>query len=180
MLIELTSRGTLSSKPEDRPAFRIYGDGRVFVRRPSYARLDPGDFEAYLSHADLQALLSLCVSKGLMKFEQKEVEKKRETAARKRLDTTGSVPMIADAASTVLTIRLARYAQTEGNEAVENLAKTIHWYALSDEASWYPEVEELVRFQEFVEILQSLRSATVETKKRGETTVWLPVESKKN
>lgn len=174
VVLELTGTGTLITDTEQRPFVRIHGDGRVHVRRPSYVRLDPGDFEAYLSHSDLRSLLSLCASKGLMEFDRQAVEDEHEAEARDRLQTTGSVPGVADAGYTILQIQLAEYAPAGSEVVTEGVQKRISWRALSDVVSWYPGIEALARFQEFVDVLESIQDATIEASKRDEISIFLP------
>lgn len=117
VVLELTWIGGVSTDPEQGPFVRVYGDGRVYVRRPSYYR-DSGDFEAYLSHADLRALISLCANKGLVEFDRRAVEQKHEAMERARLKEGAGVPAVSDAVHTILTIRLDKYAPAGSEQAI--------------------------------------------------------------
>ncbi|MDA8020059.1 MAG: hypothetical protein MPN21_21685 [Thermoanaerobaculia bacterium] len=180
MVLELTSRGGATVDPTQGPFLRIFGDGRVHVRLPAYVRLDPGDHEAYLSHSDLQALLAMCASKGLTEFDRQAVEQEHKAAERARFENGSPGEMVSDSAHTILTIRLAQYAPVGSDAVNENFKKSIDWYALSEVASWYPELTALVHFHEFVEVLDSIRAATIAAAKRGETSIWLPALDKKH
>lgn len=173
VVLELTARGSATIDPRQGPFVRIHGDGRVHVRHPPHFR-DSGDYEVYLSPGDLQTLLSFGSELGLMSFDREFAEKELEAAAARYRARTGTRPGITDASTTTLRIRLSRYGATETSSVVEDFETSISWYGLSEVTSWYPDVEPLVRFQRFVEVLRLLQTATVEASKRGEATIWLP------
>ncbi len=172
-VLELVSTSPAIVDPKEAPVLRIHGDGRVHAKRPSFLR-NPGDFEAYLSSGDLQALLSYCASKGLMEFDRRAVSEEHRAAARKRLQRTGSVPGVTDAETTSLLIRLSEYASAGSEAVIKDFEKTIYWYALSDVVAWYPEVEALSNFKDVVDVLQSIQDATIAANKSGELTIRLP------
>ncbi len=98
-VLELVSTSPVIVDPQEGPWLRIHGDGRVHAKRPSFLR-NPGDFEAYLSPSDLQALVSFCAGKGLMEFDRRVVSEEHRAAARKRQQRTGSVSGVTDAETT--------------------------------------------------------------------------------
>lgn len=152
---------------------RIYGDGRVHVHRPSFHR-ESGDFEAWLRLPDLESLLRYLDAEGVLAFDLEAVKKQRVDAELAQLDETGSVPGIADAPRTTLTIRLEEYAPAGGAETTSDYWKTISWYALDQDVEWYPEIEPLVRLQRAVSRLRDLRDNTIAAARSGETIVALP------
>ncbi|MDA8020058.1 MAG: hypothetical protein MPN21_21680 [Thermoanaerobaculia bacterium] len=175
MVLELTARGAATVDPTQGPFLRIFGDGRVHVRLPPYVRLHPGDHEAYLSHSDLQALLAMCASKGLMEFDRVAVEAEHKKIVQARIAAGSGLPVVIDAGYTILTIRLTQYAPPGKKVATENFEKTIDWEALPQFVSWYPQLTALVQFQEFVDVLTSIRTDTIAAAKRGETSIWLSI-----
>ncbi len=151
------------------PFTRIYGDGRVHVRRSRTSR-NAGDYEAWLSLKDLDELLSLVVSKGLMDFDTKAVKELQMEAARERLKKTGGEPVVTDAGTVNLFIDLYRRNETRGNETGDVSLKAISWPALSYVVEWYPNVAPLRNLQEMVDTVQLLAKG-VERAARGEEAV---------
>ncbi|MDA8020788.1 MAG: hypothetical protein MPN21_25400 [Thermoanaerobaculia bacterium] len=175
LVLELTGTGTLITDPEQHPFIRIYGDGRVHVRRPSFVVNNPGDHEAYLSHSDLGELLSLCASKGLMDFDSKAVKEDYDAAVRAKWSRTGSGAVDdADAGYTVLSIWLSEYTPVGRDSSTQNFHKRLLWRALPLAVSGYPEVEALAQFQAVVEFLEAIEETVIETAKRGEVSISLP------
>ncbi len=172
LVVELYPGGPRS--PEGDTAFtRIYGDGRVRVHRPSVYR-EAGDFQAWLTLADLDSLLRDFAGEGILDFDLRAVKEQRLAAELERLREKGSVPGIADAATVTLTIRLAQYAPSGATEVTPNYWKSISWYALDEDALSYPEVAPLVRLERAVARLKHLTESAMAAARSGDTIVALP------
>jgi len=156
----------------DGPWTRIYGDGRVEVHRPSYMK-DGGEFQGWLSLADVDALLARMDEAGLMVFDIEKVKRKYMEAERHRLETSGEIPVISDAGTVRLTIRLGGY-RSEDLDGQEIFVKTISWSALDKVVEWYPEIEELEALHEVTESLRELERRVRSAAHQGETMVTLP------
>jgi len=156
----------------DGPWTRIYGDGRVEVHRPSYMK-DGGDYQAWLSLADVDALLKRVDKAGLMVFDTQAVKKKYIEAERRRLEASGEVPVVLDAGTDRLTIRLESYG-SENSSGQEIFVKTISWTALPRVVEWYPEIDELKALNNLVETMRELARRVRRATHQGETVVTLP------
>lgn len=156
----------------DGPWTRIYGDGRVEVHRPSYMR-DGGDYQAWLSLADVDALLTRMDEAGLMVFDIKAVKKKHMEAERRKFETSGEVPVVSDAGTDRLTIRVKRYG-SEYSSGQEVFVKVISWNALPRVVEWYPKIEELVALNDVVTTIRELAMRVRHAAHQGETMVTLP------
>lgn len=172
LLVDLSPGGPRNAEGDS--AFtRIYGDGRVHVHRPSFYR-ESGDFEAWLTPPALDSLLTHFAAEGLLDFNSKVVMQRRLNAELKRLEDRKTVPGIADAPTTTLTIHLERYAPQESTEPKIDYWQSISWYALDQDVEWYPEIEPLVRLHASVSVLTALTEAVMAAANAGRTTVELP------
>ena len=172
LVIELYPGGPGSAEG-DAAFTRIYGDGRVHVHRPSFYR-ESGDFEAWLRLRDLDSLLRDFAADGILHFDLRAVKERRLVAEREQAEKEGSVPGIADAATVTLTIRLDQYAPAGATDPTDDYWKTISWYALDEDAEWYPEIEPLVRLQRAVSRLEDLTGHAMAAARSGDTIVALP------
>lgn len=155
----------------DGPWTRIYGDGRVEVHRPSYMK-GGGEYQAWLSLADLDALLARMDKAGLMTFDIKAVTEKYLQAERRRFEATGEIPVVSDAGTNQLTIRLNRGSEDSSDQRV--FVKTISWNALPRVVEWYSKIEELQAFNTTVETLRELARRVHQPSQQGNTMVDLP------
>lgn len=171
-VLEIRTSIPLTPYTKDTPAVRIYGDGRVLQHRPSWMKRG-GDYEAWISHTDLDRLLRFLADRGIMTFDPERVEAAQLAAARERVSATGGEPVVADAPTTVLNIDLAEFAPASG-ESAEKFAKTISWYALDDVVSWYPEITALKHLHEVTSVLWDLGVRAEAAAGDGETMISLP------
>jgi hypothetical protein len=171
MVIEAYFGGPCSSAG-DCPSTRIYGDGRVHVHHP-FSR-DAGDFEAWLTLPDLDSLLRRFAADGLLALDLRAVKEQRAAAERRRAKETGGVPMAVDAATVTLTMHLVQCAPAGASVPENDYWRAISWYALAEDAKWYPEVKPIVRLNRAVSLLMDLTKSTVAASKSGATIVDLP------
>lgn len=172
-VLEIRLAIPLTLDTREGPAVRIYGDGRVVQHRPSYMKRG-GDYEAWLSHADLDRLLRFLADRGVMAFDPESVKAEQLAAVRKRVAATGGEPVVADAPTTILNIDLEEFAPA-GGEPSEGFAKTITWYALDEVVSWYPDVAALKNLHEVASVLWALGDQAEAAAGRKETLVSLPL-----
>lgn len=172
LVLEVRRAIPLTPDTREGPAVRIYGDGRVVQHRPSYMKRG-GDYEAWISHADLDRLLRFVADRGVMAFDPEIVEAKQLAAARERIAATGGEPVVADAPTTILNIELEEFAPA-GGEPAEEFAKTISWYALDEVVSWYPEITALKHLHEVASALWALGDRAETAAGKNETLVTLP------
>jgi hypothetical protein len=174
-VLEIRLAIPLTPDAREGPAVRIYGDGRVVQHRPSYMK-GSGDYEAWISHADLDRLLRFVAERGVMAFDPERVKDQQFAAARDRVAATGSEPVIADAPTTILNIDLEAFAPA-GAEHTQDYAKTVVWYALDEVVSWYPDVVALKNLHEVASVLWSLGERAEAAAGKKETLITLPVLS---
>lgn len=171
-VLEIRLAIPLTPDTREGPAVRIYGDGRVVQHRPSYMKRG-GDYEAWLSHADLDRLLRFLADRDVMAFDPERVKNDQLAAARDRVAATGGEPVVADAPTTILNIDLEVFAPA-GAEPTQDYAKTITWYALDEVVSWYPDVVALKNLHEVASVLWSLGERAEAAAGKRETLITLP------
>ncbi len=153
-VVTLAEDAPMVAKPDAPPLLRIQGDGTVLVHYPEGSK-HAGDYRGQLSQEALGALLHELEALGVLQFDA-DVVRERVQHARERRGPEAAVPMVADAATTRLVIRLERYAPSADAEVARGFEQRIAWYALDMDAEAYPSVEPLANLQRAVDRLKAL------------------------
>jgi hypothetical protein len=105
------------------PRMRIHGDGRVEVHYPAYMKR-AGDYQLTLTAEELDALVASLIEQGLMEFDaQAELSRAHDGA-----DPEGVISTVADAATTIIDLRLQRHAPGNTDApATRTVRKRIVW-----------------------------------------------------
>ncbi|MEM7481371.1 MAG: hypothetical protein AAF481_09370 [Acidobacteriota bacterium] len=155
------------------PSIHVYGDGRVHLHRPAVMK-DSGDFEAWLTTGDLDALLRRLAESGLFEFSPEAARADLVEAMKRRRDAGESAPMITDAGTAVLIIQLGSYRAVGSTEPVQDFSKVIEWSGLDFDAETYPEVVALQLLDCAVSVIRLLGELVQDAAIRNETMIRLP------
>lgn len=144
----------LLSGIDDRPTFRVYGDGRVLVHFPPYMK-KAGDYEMRLDDAELIELVRNLSVNGVLDFDEKTVKEKLR-ADENKLKARGQFHEISDAVETVVEVRLDEYQKNTTQKRVKNFTKQFHWKNLEQDAVRHKDKSEITRANKAVRTLDGL------------------------
>jgi hypothetical protein len=128
------------------PVLTVYGDGGATVRYPAYMRR-AGTYDARLSRAEVDALVSSLAAKGLVEIDVAAVQRNARAAESARLVAGGtppaqSVPLIAvtDESTTIVELNLDRYQPAGRRPALIGVSKRVVWHGLRQDVARHPSV----------------------------------------
>ncbi len=139
---------------DDKPAIRVYGDGRVRVHYPSYMKR-AGDYEMQLNDAELTALLRSLSSDGLMEMDEKKIKTKKK-ALKQSLRQAGQFYEVSDAVVTVVDIQLDEYQKNAKAKKIKKFTARLKWKNLEQDAKRYKSDPEVTRIDHSVSKLKAL------------------------
>ncbi len=144
----------LLSDIDDRPTFRVYGDGRVLVHYPPYMK-KAGDYEMRLDDAELIELVRNLSVNGVLDFDEKTVKEKLR-ADENKSKARGQFYEISDAVETVIDVRLDEYQKNTTQKKVKNFTKQFRWKNLEQDAVRHKGRPEITQANKAVRTLDDL------------------------
>ncbi len=127
------------------PMLRVFDSGRVLVHLPAWKK-NAGDYEYFLSDAELTALKNRLESPSVLNFDKARVERKLRAARLAARKGGGELFEISDNTYTHLTI----------NAGIDGLEKEIVWTNLQNDAQRHAELKEIVELADTERFLQEL------------------------
>ncbi|MFV1973176.1 MAG: hypothetical protein ACC648_05590 [Thiohalobacterales bacterium] len=127
----------LLAEQDPEPLLRVYGNGRVHAHFPAYMKR-AGDYEYYLSRAELNALLRGLSQDGVIDFDPAVVKAERKQLQDQQR-AAGELYYVSDATETIIDIRLDEYRRHPGARRIKNLNKRFRWKDLEQDERRFPQ-----------------------------------------
>lgn len=131
------------STVNDRPTFRVFGDGRVSVHYPVYMKM-AGDYEMQLDEVELIDLLHSLSDNGVMDFDL-DKHKAAMKSEKQSLRSKGQYFAISDTVETIIEVRLDEYQKNNSSKTISKFYKKFKWENLEQDAKRFKKLKALAR-----------------------------------